>query len=162
MKGLDGLARCCPSGPRHAERYVAFRVDDHRRDLVAIGSSRRREASRPIVGIDSSTSSDGLIPRREAATSSAFAICLLTFQFVTLAFIWPRAAKAASSSRVANAAAQVFAMRSSRATLFDRLDVPKMAPRSVKRSPPTAVTEGHRPDRPTNDQGVPVAKQRNR
>ena len=134
MNALGGLARRCPSESRHASDTSPSGSMAMTATSSPIVSSRRPEASSPIVGIESSRSSDGLIPRRAAAVSSARAICLLTFLFVTLAFIRPRAAKDAASSSVPSAAAQVLAMRSSRATLFDRPDVPNVTPSSASRS----------------------------
>ena len=131
---LGGLARCCPSGPRHASDASPSASMAMTATSSPIGSSRRPEASSPIVGIESSRSSDGLDPAARGGGLERPRDLLADIPVRDPAFIRPRAAKDAASSRLPSAAAQVLAMRSSRATLSFRPDVPNFTPSSASRS----------------------------
>ena len=84
------------------------------------------------MGTASSSSSEGLIPARSAATSSAFAICLDTLRLPIVAFIRPSAPIASDPARDPSAAAALFASRSSRTSLLEVPEVPKWRPMSSR------------------------------
>ena len=91
--------------------------------------SSRPSASRPYGETASSSSSDGLIPARSAATSSAFAICFDDVPVADLRLHPPeRGDRVRRRARDPSAAAAVFASRSSRASLLDPPEVPKWRP----------------------------------